>query len=305
MRRREPHLLRAQSLVASFDRDAPPRYDGGRSRGRRFHRTLREGRSAFRRREAGAGGSGAIPWRRAGRPVGDEAAGVRRLALFPPLPGAGSGDRHGGRAKPATPQQACHHPVVASDDASGNPRGLRRHGGRFLRGDILVGDRGRIPRKQSRPRNSSGPDECRSRSVRDLHRLRRVPEAAVRAMHSEPVDEQGERGGVRDGGLLFSAPARPRFQRVYAASSLVFGLAAACGYGIVRDPPLRGRKQGGGLFRDVWNSGGERVSSGGVEGGSRRRNASPGRRDNGGEGSCRSASNDRDAGRRCSSPGGR
>ena len=57
-------------------------------------------------------------------------------------------------------------------------------------------------------------------------------------MHSELIAEHGGRAGVRDDGLLSSALARPRNKRVYAASSSVFGLAAAYGYAIVRDHPF-------------------------------------------------------------------
>jgi death-on-curing protein len=65
-----------------------------------------------------------------------------------------------------------------------------------------------------------------------------VPEAAVRAMHSELIAEHGGRAGVRDDGLLSSALANPRNKRVYGASSSVFGLAAAYGYAIVRNHPF-------------------------------------------------------------------
>ncbi len=69
-------------------------------------------------------------------------------------------------------------------------------------------------------------------------RFRWVPEAAVRAMHSELIAEHGGRAGIRDEGLLSSALAGPRNKRVYGASSSVFELAAACGLAIARNHPF-------------------------------------------------------------------
>ena len=65
-----------------------------------------------------------------------------------------------------------------------------------------------------------------------------VPEAAVRAIHSELIAEHGGRAGIRDEGLLSSALASPRNKRVYGASSSVFELAAAYGFAIVRNHPF-------------------------------------------------------------------
>ncbi len=69
-------------------------------------------------------------------------------------------------------------------------------------------------------------------------RFRWVPEAAVRAMHSELIAEHGGRAGIRDDGLLSPALAGPRNKRVYGASSSVFELAAAYGYAIARNHPF-------------------------------------------------------------------
>jgi len=71
-----------------------------------------------------------------------------------------------------------------------------------------------------------------------MSKVRWVPEAAVRAMHSELIAEHGGRAGIRDDGLLSSALARPRNKRVYGGPSSVFGLAAAYGYATVRNHPF-------------------------------------------------------------------
>lgn len=70
------------------------------------------------------------------------------------------------------------------------------------------------------------------------HRVRWVPEAAVRAMHAELIAEHGGKDGLRDAGLLSSALARPRNKRAYGASSSIFDLAAAYGVGIARNHPF-------------------------------------------------------------------
>lgn len=70
------------------------------------------------------------------------------------------------------------------------------------------------------------------------HRVRWVPEAAVRAMHAELIAEHGGKDGLRDAGLLSSALARPRNKRAYGASSSIFELAAAYGVGIARNHPF-------------------------------------------------------------------
>ena len=57
-------------------------------------------------------------------------------------------------------------------------------------------------------------------------------------MHAELVAEHGGRAGIRDGGLLSSALARPRNRRVYGASTTLFELAAGYGVGIIRNHPF-------------------------------------------------------------------
>jgi death-on-curing protein len=57
-------------------------------------------------------------------------------------------------------------------------------------------------------------------------------------MHAELIAEHGGRKGVRDAGLISSAPARPRNKQVYGASSSLFDLAAAYGVAIVRNHPF-------------------------------------------------------------------
>jgi death-on-curing protein len=68
--------------------------------------------------------------------------------------------------------------------------------------------------------------------------IRRVPEAAVRAMHAELIAEHGGREGLRDPGLFSSALARPKNSRVYGRSSSIFDLAALYATEIVRNHPF-------------------------------------------------------------------
>jgi death on curing protein len=60
---------------------------------------------------------------------------------------------------------------------------------------------------------------------------------AVLTVHAEQLAEHGGAPGVRDEGLLESALARPRQRAAYAESDAA-ELAAAYGYGIVRDHPF-------------------------------------------------------------------
>jgi death-on-curing protein len=69
-------------------------------------------------------------------------------------------------------------------------------------------------------------------------RIRWIPDAAVRAMHAELLAEHGGRPGIRDSALLSSALARPRNRRAYGASASRFDLAAAYGFGIVKNHPF-------------------------------------------------------------------
>jgi death on curing protein len=59
----------------------------------------------------------------------------------------------------------------------------------------------------------------------------------VLAIHAEQIAEHGGALGPRDAGLLDSALARPRQRATYAAADAA-ELAAAYGYGIVRNHPF-------------------------------------------------------------------
>ncbi|HSG28016.1 MAG TPA: type II toxin-antitoxin system death-on-curing family toxin [Candidatus Krumholzibacterium sp.] len=69
-------------------------------------------------------------------------------------------------------------------------------------------------------------------------RIRWIPDAAVRAMHAELLAEHGGRPGIRDEGLLSSALGRPRNRRAYGPSASLFDIAAAYGFGIVKNHPF-------------------------------------------------------------------
>lgn len=69
-------------------------------------------------------------------------------------------------------------------------------------------------------------------------RIRWIPDAAVRAMHAELLAEHGGRPGIRDAALLSSALARPRNRRASGTSASLFDLAAAYGFGIVKNHPF-------------------------------------------------------------------
>jgi len=57
-------------------------------------------------------------------------------------------------------------------------------------------------------------------------------------MHAELLVEHGGRPGIHDAALLSSALARPRNRHVYGASGSLFDLAAAYGFGIVKNHPF-------------------------------------------------------------------
>jgi len=69
-------------------------------------------------------------------------------------------------------------------------------------------------------------------------KIRWIPDAAVRAMHAELLAEHGGRTGIRDEGRLLSALGRPRNRRAYGDSASLFDLAAAYGFGIVKNHPF-------------------------------------------------------------------
>ena len=70
-------------------------------------------------------------------------------------------------------------------------------------------------------------------------------EAIVLAVHDEEIAERGGAEGVRDGGLLSSALARPQNKASYGDPS-VFDLAAAYASGIIWNHPfIDGNKRAG------------------------------------------------------------
>lgn len=64
-----------------------------------------------------------------------------------------------------------------------------------------------------------------------------IEEAVVLALHEEHLAEHGGAVGIRDGGLLQSALARPQHLAAYGKPDMA-ALAAAYGYGIVRNYPF-------------------------------------------------------------------
>lgn len=64
-----------------------------------------------------------------------------------------------------------------------------------------------------------------------------IEEAVVLALHEEHLAEHGGAVGMRDGGLLQSALARPQHLAAYGKPDIA-ALAAAYGYGIVRNHPF-------------------------------------------------------------------
>ncbi len=70
--------------------------------------------------------------------------------------------------------------------------------------------------------------------------------AIVRALHSEALACFGGAPGIRDGALLESALARPHQAFAYGLDPNLFDLAAAYGYGIIRNHPfVDGNKRAG------------------------------------------------------------
>ena len=70
-------------------------------------------------------------------------------------------------------------------------------------------------------------------------------EGVVIAVHAEQIAEHGGSNGLRDGGLLSSALARPQNIAGYGTPT-VFDLAAAYAFGIVQNHPfIDGNKRTG------------------------------------------------------------
>lgn len=73
-----------------------------------------------------------------------------------------------------------------------------------------------------------------------------VPRLVVEAVHLDQIREHGGLPGLRDEGLLESALARPRHQWAYRKGADLASVAAAHGYGLVRNHPFRdGNKRAG------------------------------------------------------------
>ena len=66
-----------------------------------------------------------------------------------------------------------------------------------------------------------------------------VPRLVVEAIHCDQLREHGGLPGLRDENLLEAALARPRHKWTYKRRPDVAGLAAAYGYGLLRDHPFR------------------------------------------------------------------
>ena len=73
-----------------------------------------------------------------------------------------------------------------------------------------------------------------------------VPRVVVEALHFDQVRAHGGLPGLRDEGLLEAALARPRHRWTYRRRPDVAAVAAAYGFGLVRDHPFRdGNKRAG------------------------------------------------------------
>ena len=80
-----------------------------------------------------------------------------------------------------------------------------------------------------------------------------VPRAAIEAAHADQIRVHGGQPGLRDEGLLDSAIARPRNRWEYEPDSDLADLAAAYGFGLVRNHPfLDGNKRIGLVIANVF-----------------------------------------------------
>lgn len=66
-----------------------------------------------------------------------------------------------------------------------------------------------------------------------------VPRIVVEAIHYDQIREHGGLLGLRDEGALEAALARPRHKWTYKRRPDLASLAAAYGYGVIRDHPFR------------------------------------------------------------------
>jgi death on curing protein len=65
-----------------------------------------------------------------------------------------------------------------------------------------------------------------------------IDERIVCAMHDDQIEEHGGSFGIRDEHLLSASLARPQHLFVYGKSPSIFDLAAAYGYGLVKNHPF-------------------------------------------------------------------
>ena len=72
-----------------------------------------------------------------------------------------------------------------------------------------------------------------------MHEPRWVPRIVVEALHYDQVREHGGLPGLRDEGLLEAALARAQHRWSYRRRPDLAALAAAYGFGLVRDHPFR------------------------------------------------------------------
>ena len=80
-----------------------------------------------------------------------------------------------------------------------------------------------------------------------------VPRSAVEAAHADQIRAHGGQPGVRDEGLLDSAIARPRNRWQYEPDSDLATLAAAYGYGLIKNHPfIDGNKRIGFIIADIF-----------------------------------------------------
>ncbi len=65
-----------------------------------------------------------------------------------------------------------------------------------------------------------------------------VPRAAIEAAHADQIRTHGGQPGLRDEGLLDSAIARPQHRWRYDSDSDLADLAAAYGFGLIKNHPF-------------------------------------------------------------------
>jgi death on curing protein len=71
-----------------------------------------------------------------------------------------------------------------------------------------------------------------------MNNPRWLDQRIVLAIHDQQIAEHGGRPGLRDPGLLESALNRPVNIHLYEESPSLFGLAAAYGFGLVKNHPF-------------------------------------------------------------------